>query len=140
MVSGCSVELERTMVVGEPTGEQEKYFKLMLEAREKALDTIKPGVRCSEVGRAVRMFFKGKTRKILETPRRTGIGLEYHEPPFLDIGDDTELKPGMTIIVEPGIYVEKLGAFRHSDTILVAEDGYEKLTIYPEELEELVVM
>jgi Xaa-Pro dipeptidase len=69
-----------------------------------------------------------------------GIGLEYHEAPFLDIGDNTELKPGMALTVEPGVYVEGLGGFRHSDTILVTEDGYEMLTNYPEELEELVIM
>jgi Xaa-Pro aminopeptidase len=46
----------------------------------------------------------------------------------------------MALTVEPGIYVEGLGGFRHSDTILVTEDGYEMLTNYPEELEELVIM
>ena len=32
------------------------------------------------------------------------IGLRYHEGPFLDIGDDTEIKPGMVFTVEPGLY------------------------------------
>jgi len=140
MVSGYGAELERTMIVGEPTGEQEKYFKLMLEARRVALETIRPGARCSDVDRAVRRFFKEKgLEKHWRHHVGHGIGLEYHEAPFLDIGDNTELKTGMALTVEPGIYVEGLGGFRHSDTILVTEDGHEKLTNYPEELEELVI-
>jgi Xaa-Pro dipeptidase len=140
MVSGYGAELERTMIVGEPTGEQEKYFKLMLEARRVALENIRPGARCSDVDRAVRKFFKEKgLEKHWRHHVGHGIGLEYHEAPFLDIGDNTELKPGMALTVEPGIYVEGLGGFRHSDTILVTEDGYEKLTNYPEELEELII-
>ena len=62
-----------------------------------------------------------------------------HEAPFFDIGDDRVLRPGMVMSVEPGIYVPKLGGFRHSDTILIIEDGFEKLTEYPEELDDLVI-
>jgi Xaa-Pro aminopeptidase len=141
MVSGYGAELERTMIVGGPTKEQEKYFKLMMEARRVALEAIKPGVRCSDVDKAVRRFFKEKgLEKHWRHHVGHGIGLEYHEAPFLDIGDSTEIKPGMTLTVEPGIYVEGLGGFRHSDTILVTEDGYEMLTNYPEELEDLVII
>jgi len=32
-----------------------------------------------------------------------GLGLEPHEAPFLDIGDNRILKPGMVISVEPSI-------------------------------------
>jgi len=60
------------------------------------------------------------------------MGLEGHEAPFLDIGDDTVLRPGMVLSVEPGLYVSGLGGFRHSDTILIKEDGAEILNKYPE--------
>ena len=128
------------MIVGKPTEEQVKFFKLMLRAQETALEKIRPGVRCSDVDRAVRKFFK--EQGIMQYWRHHtghGLGLEVHEAPFFDIGDNRVLKPGMVMSVEPGIYVENLGGFRHSDTIVVTEDGYEVLTIYPRELEELII-
>lgn len=49
------------------------------------------------------------------------------------------LRAGMTMTVEPGVYVKGLGSFRHSDTVLVTEDGYELLTKYPKGLDELII-
>jgi Xaa-Pro aminopeptidase len=67
------------------------------------------------------------------------IGLRYHEGPFLDSGDDTEIRPGMVFTVEPGLYSPELGGFRHSDTVLVTELGTEILTYYPRDLASLVI-
>ncbi|MEM1685450.1 MAG: M24 family metallopeptidase [Acidilobaceae archaeon] len=50
-----------------------------------------------------------------------------------------ELKLGMTLTIEPGIYVKGLEGFRYSDTILVTEEGYEKITYYPKSLEDFIV-
>ncbi|MCL6597080.1 MAG: M24 family metallopeptidase, partial [Firmicutes bacterium] len=66
------------------------------------------------------------------------IGMEGHESPFFDLGDDTVLRPGMVFSVEPGLYVPGLGGFRHSDTVVVTEDGHERLTLYPRDLDSLV--
>ena len=140
LVSGYGAELERTMIVGEPTKEQEKFFKLMMEARRISLESIKAGVRCSDVDRNVRRFFK--ERDLIRYWRHHtghGIGLEYHEAPFFDIGDNRVLEEGVVMTVEPGIYVENLGGFRHSDTVVVTKDGFEFITNYPDELEDLII-
>jgi Xaa-Pro aminopeptidase len=41
--------------------------------------------------------------------------------------------------VEPGLYDSEVGGFRHSDTVAVTEDGYELLTHYPDDLEDVVI-
>ena len=41
----------------------------------------------------------------------------------------------MLISIEPGIYLPGVGGVRHSDTVLITEDGYESLTRYPTDLE-----
>ncbi len=66
-----------------------------------------------------------------------GIGLRNHEAPFLDLGDRTPLEPGMVFTVEPGLYDPAVGGFRHSDTVVVTEDGVDVLTDYPIDLESL---
>lgn len=139
-ISGYSVELERTMFLGEPDQKTEKFFKLMLKAQETAFENIKAGVSCSSVDKEVRRFFKENSlTDYWRHHTGHGLGLEMHEAPFLDIGYEKTLEAGMIVSVEPGIYVPGLGGFRHSDTILITEDGYEILTVYPRELEELII-
>ena len=67
------------------------------------------------------------------------LGQRIHESPFLDVGDPTVLAPGMVLSVEPGLYQPGLGGFRHSDTVLVTEDGIEMLTDYPRDLASLTL-
>ena len=62
-----------------------------------------------------------------------------HESPFLDIGDTTPIVPGMVLTVEPGIYIPGFAGFRHSDTVLVTENGNELLTPYPRDLASLTL-
>ncbi len=139
-VGGYNSELERTMFVGEPSGEQRRYFQYMMEMMEVAFDTIRPGTPCSEVDRAVRKVYE--KYDIMDTWRHhTGhaLGMPAHEAPFFDTGDDTVLEPGMVFSVEPGIYVPGLGGFRHSDTVVVTEEGMDFITYYPRELEDMII-
>jgi Xaa-Pro dipeptidase len=139
-VWGYLSELERTMFVGEPTGEQERMFAHMLALQDLAFEAIRPGARCRDVDEAVRAYFE-EHGLWPHWRHHTGhaIGLRYHEGPFLDSGDDTEIRPGMVFTVEPGLYSPELGGFRHSDTVLVRESGIEILTYYPRDLASLII-
>jgi Xaa-Pro aminopeptidase len=139
-VWGYLSELERTMFVGEPTPDQGRMFEHMKAVQEVAFDAIKPGARCSEVDMAVRGYF-ARHDLFPYWRHHTGhaIGLRYHEGPFLDSGDETEIRPGMVFTVEPGLYDPGLGGFRHSDTVLVTGDGIELLTYYPRDLASLTI-
>jgi Xaa-Pro aminopeptidase len=67
------------------------------------------------------------------------IGLEGHEAPFLDRGDEAVLEPGMVFTVEPGVYLKDVGGFRHSDTVVITKDGRRVMTDYPRELDDLII-
>jgi Xaa-Pro aminopeptidase len=139
-VWGYLSELERTMVIGEPTPEQERMFEHMVALQDIAFDAIRPGRPCSDVDKAVRAHFD--EHDLMPNWRhrtRLAIGLRYHEGPFLDSGDHTEIRPGMVFTVEPGLYAPELGGFRHSDTVLVTGDGIEILTYYPRDLASLMI-
>jgi Xaa-Pro dipeptidase len=139
-VWGYLSELERTMVIGEPSDEQRQLFDHMVALQDTAFEAIKPGARCSDVDRAVRAYYD--EHGLWEYwKHHVGhcIGLRYHEGPFLDIGDDTEIEPGMVFTVEPGLYADGIGGFRHSDTVAVTDDGIEFLTYYPRDLASLTL-
>jgi Xaa-Pro dipeptidase len=139
-VWGYLSELERTMVIGEPSVDQTRMFGHMKAAQDVAFDAIRPGALCSDVDKAVRSYFAHHDL-FAYWRHHTGhaIGLRYHEGPFLDSGDDTEIRPGMVFTVEPGLYAPDLGGFRHSDTVLVTDDGIEILTYYPRDFASLTI-
>ena len=139
-VWGYLSELERTMVIGEPTSEQRRMFDHMVALQDTAFEAIKPGRKCSDVDRAVRAYYdEHGLWDYWKHHVGHCIGLRYHEGPFLDIGDETEITPGMVFTVEPGLYAAGLGGFRHSDTVAVTGDGIEFLTYYPRDLESLTL-
>jgi Xaa-Pro aminopeptidase len=139
-VWGYHSELERTMIIGPASDEQKRMFDHMVELQDAALSAMTPGARCADVDRAVRAYYE-KHELMPYWKHHVGhaIGLRYHEAPFLDLGDQTALKLGMVFTVEPGLYVPELGGFRHSDTVVLTEDGIEVLTYYPRDLESLTL-
>ncbi len=139
-IAGYNSEVERNMFVGKPSAAAARYHRQMLKMQDAALAALRPRGRCSDVDRAVLAFAKkeGLTRYLLHHSGHA-IGLEGHEAPFLDVGDDTEVRPGMVFTVEPGIYIPSLGGFRHSDTVLVREDSTEVMTRYPRDTESLTI-
>lgn len=139
-VWGYNSELERTMIIGPASDEQKRMFDHMLALQEVAFDAIRPGVMCSDVDKAVRQYYEAN-QLMPYWKHHVGhaIGLRYHEAPFLDLGDQTVIMPGMVFTVEPGLYVPELGGFRHSDTVLVTEQGIEILTYYPRDLASLTI-
>jgi Xaa-Pro aminopeptidase len=140
-VGGYSCELERTMIVGSPTEKQKRYFEASVKAQEAAFKTFKAGVKCSAVDKAtIKAFKEAGLIHLVKHHTGHGLGLEGHEPPWLDIGNDELLQAGMVVSCEPGIYETGFAGFRHSDTVLITEDGMELLTYYPRNLEELCIM
>ena len=138
-ILGYISEMERTMFVGEPSAEQRKYFNLACELQDYAFHCVRAGRTCGDVDRDVRGFYK--EHGIADYwMHHTGhaLGMDRHEPPFLDIAEETVIQPGMVFSIEPGIYIPGFGGFRHSDTIHVTQTGIELLTYYPRELERLI--
>jgi len=139
-VGGYSCELERTMIVGEPTEKQRRYFEAMLKAQDAALAAFRPGAKCSDVDKAAtRAIKKAGLTRLVRHHTGHGLGLEGHEPPWLDVGDNTVLKPGMILSCEPGIYETGYAGFRHSDTVLITKEGAEVVTYYPRDIESLTI-
>ncbi|NHM31295.1 M24 family metallopeptidase [Neobacillus terrae] len=137
--NGYRAECERTFIVGEPTAEQQRAFEVAVEAQLAALNAIKAGVLMKDVDLAARKIIQqaGYGEYAIH---RTGhsIGVSAHEGPFLRFDANEPLAAGMAFSIEPGFYVPGLGGFRHSDTIIVTEDGYELITEYPSEVKALI--
>jgi Xaa-Pro aminopeptidase len=135
MQSGYASDMTRMAHFGAPPPRIKRMYRAVLEAQQKALDAVRPGVSAAFVDQAARKTLRGYglDRNFMHSTGH-GLGLEIHEPPRLGRKEKTKLQAGMVITVEPGAYVAGLGGIRIEDTALVTERGCEVLTPTPKEL------
>jgi Xaa-Pro dipeptidase len=140
-VGGYNSELERTMVIGEPSKDVVKYFDIMMQLQQAGFDALRPGRTFADAEKDVsKVFAELGVTELQRHHTGHGLGLEGHEWPFIDKGsEDTVIEENMVLSVEPGIYVPGLAGFRHSDTVVIRSYGAERLTFYPRELDALIV-
>ncbi|MBI9044153.1 MAG: aminopeptidase P family protein [Anaerolineaceae bacterium] len=140
LVATYESESEHCFILGEPDKQTLSYFKAQYGAWEAGMQAARPGATCAEVNEAaLNVIREAGYEKYLRHRMGHGKGLEEHEAPWIEAGDQTVLKPGMIISDEPGLYVPGLGGFRHSDTLVITEDGCRRLTNYPRDLENVVI-
>lgn len=127
-------DLTRTFLKGKPSPEQVKLVETVAEVQKMAIDMVAGGVITGNIHAKVEGFFESKGYRT-EQKNGTyqgffhgtghGFGLDIHEPPRLGKRQEIELKPGMVVTVEPGLYYPGLGGCRIEDDVLVTEKGCE---------------
>jgi Xaa-Pro aminopeptidase len=146
--SGCYADMTRTFVVGTPPEELVEYHRLVKEALDRSFASTKAGVPGFDVFNLVCEFFEehGQKTAISKPPGEVlengffhglghGVGLEVHEAPGMGRGSTGELLAGDVVTLEPGLYRQGFGGCRLEDLVLVTENGAEKLTDFPYDLE-----
>ena len=124
----CS-DLTRTWDNGRIDRQLRDFRKFVLEARDKAIGQIRPGLAVGSPAASANKYFESKGMgQYVRHSLGHGIGLCVHERPFLRGGGAGRLKKGMVVTVEPGLYSEGLGGIREEDMVLVTEKGCEVLT------------
>jgi Xaa-Pro aminopeptidase len=145
--SACFADMTRTFVVGEPPAELVEWHRLTKEALEQSVAAIRAGERgravfdvsCEVYERAGHPTLRTKTPgEPLENGfyhgLGHGVGLQVHEAPGMGLIDTYELAAGDVVTVEPGLYRQGFGGCRLEDLVLVTEDGAERLTSFPYDL------
>ncbi len=132
---GYHCDQTRTVVCGSPSSEQQKVYRTVKEAHDKAIEKIRPGIPISEVDAAARDHIRSQGYSdYFGHGTGHGIGLAVHEDPVIN-GENKELvQEGMVFTIEPGIYVPDWGGVRIEDMVLVAPHGADVLTYLPAEV------
>ncbi|MDD5658640.1 MAG: Xaa-Pro peptidase family protein [Actinomycetota bacterium] len=124
----CS-DITRTIFIGKKLhAELKKIYEIVKEAQQISVDYCKEGIMASELDSIARKFIisKGYGANFGHSLGH-GVGIEIHEPPWINSKNDEILKKGMVVTIEPGIYVEGLGGVRIEDMVIVGEKGCENL-------------
>lgn len=137
-VGGYCSDLTRTFALGRVPAELKKIHKVVLEAQEKAIAFLRPGVTTRDADAIARRHIeKHGYGAAFGHSLGHGIGLDIHESPSLRKSEPIdELRPGMVVTVEPGIYLPELGGVRIEDDVLITHSGCEVLSTLPREFEE----
>ena len=170
--SGCEFnryasDISRTFPVnGKFTGAQRDLYEIVLAAQAAAIAAVKPQVPFMDYHEAALKVLvqglvdlkvlTGEIDGLIEEKayqpfymHRTGhwLGLDVHDAGEYKDGEQwTTLKPGMTLTVEPGLYIRALPnvperlhhiGIRIEDDVLVTETGREVYTTAPKTIAEI---
>jgi Xaa-Pro dipeptidase len=125
-------DMTRTFTAGKPSEKQRKIYETVKLAHQKAFTAIKPNVAAREVDAAARHAIEADGYgEFFVHNLGHGVGLEIHEAPTLSPDSKDTLAAGNMVTDEPGIYLPGYGGIRIEDTVLVTQDGAEKLTVGP---------
>ncbi len=123
-IQGYGSDLSRTFPVGEADDNFKKIYPVVLEAQERALSGIRPGMKGEEADRLAReVIEKAGYGESFGHGLGHGVGLAPHEAPHLGPSSPDVLEEGMAFTVEPGIYIPGWGGVRIEDLVVLEKDG-----------------
>ena len=124
----CS-DFGRSAYCGEPPAEYLKIHDLILSAQRTGIDAMKAGQATgAQVNKLARAVIEDAGYGQYFTHRLGhGIGITVHEPPWLDVVEQTVLQSNMTFTVEPSIIIPGRFANRVEDIIAVTPAGGQSL-------------
>ncbi len=124
-LDGYCSDQTRTFWVGDkPTEIFMETLSLVRYAQEKAIAAIKPGMPASDIYAVARKYLDSHgVGQYFTHGLGHGVGLQTHEAPSLNPRNNTILRPGMIVTVEPGLYYPAWGGVRWEYMVLVTEDG-----------------
>jgi len=151
---GFHGDTSKMFYVGKPAIVAKRVVETAYQAMKLGIQKVRPGVRLGDIGHVIQAYAEGQGCSVVREYCGHGIGRGFHEDPqVLHYGHSNtgmELIPGMTFTIEPMINAGKRHVKLLPDgwtvvtkdhslsaqwehTILVTDDGYEILTLHPDE-------
>lgn len=146
-LNGYFSDSSRMLCIGNVSEENRKLVEETKNAVYEGLKQVKPWGFLGDMGQAVNDYVKSKGYSVVREVGGHGIGLEFHEDPWVSYiskkGTEMLMVPGMIFTIEPMVNAGKPDIFVDEDNgwtiytednsmsaqweiqVLVTEDGYE---------------
>lgn len=121
---GLITDAARSIGIGEVSNEKKQLIKTAHLALEKGINAARPGNFVGDISKAIEKVIRDAGFKVIRDLTGHGIGRRLHEPPVINnyfAGRGDQLKPGMTIAIEPIFAVS-------SGTMIMLEDKWTLVT------------
>ena len=150
ILDGYFSDSSRMFCIGNVSEEKRRLVEVTKQAIQVGLDHVKPWHCLGDMGNAVHEFAKENGYTVVREIGGHGIGLEFHEDPWVSFvskpGTEMLMVPGMCFTIEPMINMGKDDIFCDEDNgwtiytadgmpsaqwevqLLVTEDGYELIS------------
>ena len=128
-INGYCSDLTRTIPWGRISREERIVIEAINEAIENVLDKAQPGMKASEIdGIARDTLNKHGLSKYFIHGLGHGLGINVHEPPYITLGNNDVVKPGMVFTIEPGVYKPGKYGVRIEEDVLMTNKGLRVLS------------
>jgi D-alanyl-D-alanine dipeptidase len=137
-LGGYCYDFGRSVFLGEPSEEYRRVHALVMSAAQTGIEALQDGKHTAEQvnGLARQVIEDGGYGEWFRHRLGHGIGLDVHEPPYLDRGDSNVLKRGMCFTVEPSVFIPGRFGARTEDVVVVGgAEGGRLLTDYRRDLQ-----
>ncbi|WP_295805525.1 Xaa-Pro peptidase family protein [uncultured Corynebacterium sp.] len=135
---GFNSDCTRTFVIGEVSDFAQEIYDIVLRAQEAGVKASVPGAALVDVDAACRdIITEAGYGEYFVHSTGHGIGLDVHEGPSAAKTGKGELAEGMTLTIEPGIYVPGKGGVRIEDSLIITSGAPKIITAYPKDLQVL---
>lgn len=143
-------DASRMFCIGEVSADKKRLVKTAKEAIQVGLMEVKPYAPLGNMGHAIHMYARSQGYTVVEEIGGHGVGLAFHEDPFVSYvapkGSGPVMVPGMVFTIEPMInmgspefYVDAgngwtvytedgMPSAQWEVTVAVTDNGYEVLT------------
>lgn len=119
------------MIPNSCRGESKELIEAVSEIQRRSLEMVESGAEASEIAESAQdqvedLGFSVDNHYLHSLGH--GVGVAIHEAPNMSVESESVLEEGMVVTIEPGLYVPDIGGVRIEDTVVVKENGFERLT------------
>ena len=125
-LKGYFCDFDRNFAIGEPADAVKRAHETLWLATEAGLATARPGTTCAEIFHAMQKVIGGSGGNVGRYGH--GLGIQLTETPSLIGWDQTVMKEGAVMTLEPSMMVEGGGMLVHEENIVIRDGGAELLT------------
>lgn len=130
-----TADMSRTFACASASPIFRDRYAAVAEAQEAGLAAVRAGVEARQVHQVVvKTLARYELDRYFVHSTGHGIGLEIHEEPRLSDKSAAVLHAGMVVTVEPGIYIPGWGGIRIEDSVIVNDQGCERITLFDKQL------
>lgn len=128
ILNGYFSDSSRMFCIGEVSEDKKRLVEVAKKSLEIGLEKVKPWGYLGDMGQAINDFCKENGYSVVVEIGGHGIGLQFHEEPFVSYvskaGTEMVMAPGMMFTIEPMVNMGK------SDIYIDDENGW---TVYTED-------